>query len=135
MLSLTSKVGADLGSARNMILRPFMPYIAGAAILASLATGYKIRDWQCDAALANALEEAAERQQEMQNELEQKARAYEALRDYADGLGASRGTSIREIYHEVPAPAPSCAAPDSIVGVLQSGVDNANAATTGESRE
>jgi len=112
-----------------------MPYIAGAALLASLAAGYKIRDWQCDAALVNALEEAAERQREMQNELEQKARAYETLRDYADGLGASRGTSIREIYREVPAPAPSCAAPDTIVGVLQSGVDNANAATSGEPRE
>ena len=112
-----------------------MPYIAGAALLASLAAGYKIRDWQCDAALANALEEAAERQQEMQNELEQQARAYETLRDYADGLGASRGTSIREIYREVPAPAPSCAAPDSIVGVLQSGIDNANAAASGEPRE
>ena len=117
------------------MLNPFMPYIAGAAILASLATGYKIRDWQCDAALANALEEATERQQEMQDELEQKARAYETLRDYADGLGASRGTSIREIYREVPAPAPSCGAPYSIVGVLQSGVDNANAAASGEPRE
>jgi hypothetical protein len=118
-----------------MILRPFMPYIAGAALLASLAAGYKIRDWQCDAALVNALEEAAERQREMQNELEQKARAYETLRDYADGLGASRGTSIREIYREVPAPAPSCATPDSIVGLLQGGVDDANAAASGEPRE
>jgi len=118
-----------------MIFRTFMPYIAGAALLASLAAGYKIRDWQCDAALANALEEAAERQQEMQNELEQQARAYEALRDYADGLGASRGTSIREIYREVPAPALSCAAPDNVVGVLQGGVDNANAAASGEPRE
>lgn len=118
-----------------MIFRTFMPYIAGAVILASLATGYKIRDWQCDAALANALEEAAERQREMQNELEQQARAYENLRDYADGLGASRGTSIREIYREVPAPAPGCAAPHTIVGVLQGGIDNANAAASGEPRE
>ena len=127
--------GAKSKGQTAVIFRPFVPYIAGAAILASLATGYKIRDWQCDAALANALEEAAERQQEMQNELEQKARAYETLRDYADGLAASRGTSIREIYREVPAPAASCAAPDNVVGVLQGGVDSANAAASGEPRE
>ena len=118
-----------------MLSNPFLPYIAGAALLASAVTGYKIRDWQCDAALAKALEQAAERQQEMQNELEQKARAYETLRDYADGLGTGRGTSIREIYREVPAPAPSCAAPDNLVGLLQGGVDSANAAASGEPRE
>ena len=118
-----------------MLSNPFLPYIAGAALLASAVTGYKIRDWQCDAALAKALEQAAERQQEMQYELEQQARAYENLRDYADGLGASRGTSIREIYREVPAPALSCAAPDNVVSVLQGGIDNANAAATGEPRE
>ena len=118
-----------------MIFRPFMPYIAGAALLASLAAGYKIRDWQCDAALANALEEAAERQQEMQDELDERARAYEAARDQADALGARRGASIREIYREVPAPADSCAAPDNVVGLLQGGIDSANAAATGEPRE
>ena len=118
-----------------MTLNPFMPYIAGAAILASLVTGYKIRDWQCDAALANALEEAAERQQEMQYELEQKARAYEALRDQADALEARRGASIREIYREVPAPADSCSAPDSVIRVLQDGVNLANAAASGQSGE
>ena len=118
-----------------MILKPFIPYIAGAALLASLATGYKIRDWQCDAALAKALEEAAERQQEIRDELDERARAYEALRSQADGLGAARATDIRTIYREVPVPAPSCAAPDSIIGVLQSGIDNANAAASGEPSE
>ena len=118
-----------------MLSNPFLPYIAGAALLASAVTGYKIRDWQCDAALAKALEQAAERQQEMQYELEQKARAYEALRDQADALGARRGASIREIYREVPAPADSCSAPDSVIRVLQDGVDLANAAASGKPGE
>jgi hypothetical protein len=119
----------------KMLFNSLTPYILGGALALSAISGYKIRDWQCDAALANALEEAAERQREMQNELEQQARAYETLRDYADGLGASRGTSIREIYREVPAPADSCAAPDNVVGVLQGGIDNANAAASGQPRE
>ena len=118
-----------------MLTNSFMPYVAGAAILASVTLGYKVRDWQCDAALAKALEQAAERQQEMQYELEQKARAYETLRDQADALGARRGASIREIYREVPAPADSCAAPDNVVGLLQDGIDLANAAASGEPSE
>lgn len=98
-------------------------------------TGYKIRDWQCDAALAKALEQAAERQQEMQDELDERARAYEAARDQADALATRRGTSIREIYREVPAPADSCAAPDNVVGLLQDGINLANAAASGEPSE
>lgn len=118
-----------------MLSNPFLPYIAGAALLASAMTGYKIRDWQCDAALAKALEQAAERQQEMQDELDERARAYEAARDQADALATRRGTSIREIYREVPAPADSCAAPDNVVGLLQDGINLANAAASGEPSE
>ncbi|UCE99645.1 MAG: hypothetical protein JSV82_00845 [Planctomycetota bacterium] len=118
-----------------MILNSFAPYIAGAAMLASLAAGYKIRDWQCDAALAKALERAAKQQQEIRDELDKRSRAYETLRSQADGMGTARATDIRTIYREVPAPAPSCSAPDSVVSVLQSGVDNANAAATGQSGE
>lgn len=115
-----------------MIYNPFMPYIAGAALLASLAAGYKIRDWQCDAALAKALERAAKQEREIRDELDERSRAYEALRSQADGMGAARAADIRTIYREIPAPAPSCRAPDSVVRVLQSGVDSANAAASGE---
>lgn len=115
-----------------MIYNPFMPYIAGAALLAGVAAGYKIRDWQCDAALAKALERAAKQEREIRDELDERARAYETLRSQADGMGTARATDIRTIYREVPAPADSCSAPDSVVGVLQGGVDNANAAASGE---
>ena len=118
-----------------MIYNPFMPYIAGAALLASLAAGYKIRDWQCDAALAKALERAAKQEREIRDELDERSRAYEEARDQADGMGAARATDIRTIYREIPAPAPSCRAPDSVVRVLQSGVDLANAAASGEPSE
>ena len=118
-----------------MIYNPFMPYIAGAALLASLVTGYKIRDWQCDAALTKAMERAAKQEREIRDELDERSRAYETLRSQTDGMGAARATDIRTIYREVPAPAPSCRAPDGVVSVLQGGINSANAAATGQSGE
>ena len=51
------------------------------------------------------------------------------------GMANAIAKDDKVIYREVPAPAPSCSAPDSVVRVLQSGVDNANAAATGEPGE
>lgn len=113
------------------------PFLYGGAIALVLAAGagYKVRDWQCDAALAKAVEKAAKKQQEMRDALDQKGRDFEAAKDYADGLGATRAADIRTIYREVAAPPSDCAAPDSIVGLLQGGVDFANASATGKPRD
>lgn len=116
-----------------MMLSPLTPYLAGAAILASVATGYIIRDWQCDAALAKVLEDAAEQQEKMRIALDERSRAYEAARDQAYGLGAARATDIRTIYRQIPAPPVDCRAPDDVVRLLQNGIDHANAVTTGKS--
>lgn len=115
-----------------MIVKTLLPYVAGGALLAGAGAGYTIRGWQCDAARTDALEKAAEQGEEARNVVGESARTYEAARDQTYRVGATRATEIRTIYREVPVPAADCAAPDSLVGVLQNAVDSANAATTGE---
>jgi hypothetical protein len=112
---------------------PITLYIGAAAVVASGIGGYTVRGWQCDAAYAKALEAAQEERERMQDEIDEKGRDFEAARNQADALAAARGTDIRTIYRNVPAPPISCAADPSIVGVLQSGVDSANAAASGKS--
>jgi hypothetical protein len=115
-----------------MLPSPLTMYIAGGAAIAAGIAGFTVRGWQCDAAYSKALEQAAQIQQEMQSEIDERSRAYEAARNQADGLASSRRTDIRTIYRDVPAPPVSCAAPDNVVSVLQSGINSANAATAGE---
>lgn len=112
---------------------PLFLYGGAIALVIAAGTGYKVRDWQCDAATAKAIERAIKRERETRNALDQKGRDFEAAKDYADGLGATRAADIRVVYREVAAPPVDCAAPDRIVGMLQDGVDFANASATGES--
>jgi hypothetical protein len=112
---------------------PLTLYLAAGTLVVGSVAGYKIRDWQCDAAYAKALERAAEVRQEMQDALDERSRDFEAARDQVNVLASRSGETIREIYRQVPAPAPSCAAPDNIVRLLESGVRSANAATTSKS--
>jgi hypothetical protein len=111
---------------------PIFLYGGAIALVLAAGAGYKVRDWQCDAAYAKAIEKAAKKEREMRYALDQKGRDFEAAKDNADGVGAARAAGIRTIYREIPVPAADCAAPDSVVGLLQSGVDFANAAAAGE---
>jgi len=36
------------------MLSKFVPYIMGGVLIIGAASGYKVRDWQCDAAFAKA---------------------------------------------------------------------------------
>lgn len=114
------------------IPNPLVLYAAAGALVIGAIGGYKVRDWQCDAAVAKALEKAERVRREMQDEVDRSARDYEAAKDRADGLRAERTTTIERIYKEVPAPDADCAAPADIVGLLQGGVDSANANTAGK---
>jgi hypothetical protein len=118
-----------------MLPNPLVLYGAGAAILIAAVGGYKVRDWQCDAAYAAAIEKAAKKEREMRDALEEKGRDFEAAKDTADGLGAARATDIRMVYREVAAPPSDCAVPSDVVRLLQGGVDSANAAASGEPRD
>jgi hypothetical protein len=117
-----------------MILPSPVYLYAGAAALAIGAFGgYKVRDWQCDAALANALERAQEQREEMQNEVDERARAYEALRTETDALGSRSTREIHTIYQEVPAAPAECEPDYRVVGLLQGSVRAANANASGQS--
>jgi hypothetical protein len=118
-----------------MLPNPLTLYIAGATLLIGAAAGYKVRDWRCDAAVANALEQAAEQAQEMQDEVDTQAISYEASRAETYGVGASVEREVRTIYETIPAPPVDCNPPAAAVSLLQGRVDHANASASSQSGE
>lgn len=95
------------------------PYIMGGLLIVGFFGGYKVKDWQCDAAYAKALEKAEKQRQQMQGVIDAKAQEYEKTRDIADGRSIERTDTIREIYKTVPAPPPDCPTPpDRAFGLL-----------------
>lgn len=118
-----------------MMPNPAFLYIAGGALLLGVASGYKVRDWQCDAAQADALEQAAQQQQESQYEVDEQAAAYEEVRTATYDTGSATIREVREIYREVPSPSLSCEPDVRVISLLESRLDYANASTTGQSGE
>ena len=110
----------------------FLPYIAGGALILAAASGYKVRNWQCDAAFAKALEKAEKLRVKKQEVVDNVSQTYETERDQANGVATERTYTIREIYRTVPAIPTDCSAPDNVRRLLESGVRDANAATTGK---
>jgi hypothetical protein len=115
-----------------MIPSPFMLYAAAGALIVGAAAGYKVRDWQCDAAYAKALEKAERLRVKKQEVVDDVSQAYEAQRDQANGVATERTYTIREIYKTAPAVPVDCAAPDAVRKLLESGVRDANAASASE---
>ena len=115
-----------------MIPSPFMLYAAAGALIVGAAAGYKVRDWQCDAAYAKALERAEKQRVKKQEVVDVISQTYEAQRDQANGVATERTYTIREIYKTAPAVPVDCAAPDAVRKLLESGVRDANAASSGE---
>jgi hypothetical protein len=118
-----------------MIPNPAFLYVAGGALLLGATGGYKVRDWRCDAALANALEQAAKRQQEAQDEVDQQAATYEEVRTATYDTGAAVEREVRLVYREVPAPSVACEPDVRVIGLLQEHLDSANASASGEPSE
>jgi hypothetical protein len=107
-------------------------YVVAGSLIVGAASGYKVRDWQCDAAYAKALEKAEKLRVKKQEIVDDVSQAYEAQRDQANGVATERTYTIREIYKTVPAASPDCAAPDAVRGLLESSVRDANAASSGK---
>lgn len=115
-----------------LIPNPMMLYALGGALILGAASGYKVRDWQCDAAFAKALEKAEKLKVKKQEVVDDVSQTYEAQRDQANVIATERTNTIREIYKTAPAVAADCAAPDAVRGLLESGVRDANAAASGK---
>jgi hypothetical protein len=114
------------------LINPVMIYGLVGALIIGAASGYKVRDWQCDAAYAKALEKAEKLRVKKQEVVDNVSQTYESERDQANVVATERTNTIREIYKTVPAAPVDCAAPDDLRGVLESSVRDANAAASGE---
>ena len=111
---------------------PLTIYATAGALVIGAAAGYKVRDWQCDAAYAKALEKAEKLRAKKQEVVYDISQTYEAERDQADVVATERINTIREIYKTAPAPAVDCSAPESVRKLLESSVSDANAASSGK---
>ena len=112
-------------------LAPFRLYfmLAGAALL--FASGWKIRDWQCDAATANSLNKAIKATAAGQTAVNDASAKYETIKqDLANAQNTER-TIVREIYRTVTVD-PGCAVPATASSLLNDATDRANAAATGQ---
>jgi hypothetical protein len=103
-------------------------YAAAGALIVGTVGGWKVRDWQCDAAQAKALERALEQREELERRLHSLAVQYEEERYNAGEAYANRQVEIRTRFRDRVVPA-DCAVPDSVVRVLESSVSAANART------
>lgn len=112
-----------------------MGYVAAGALAIGLTAGWKVKDWQCDAAYSAVLEKAAKQRQQMQGKIDEVSTLYQSERDKADVVVAGEKQTIREIYKTLPAVPADCAADVRIVGLLEGGVNRANAAAASEPSE
>ena len=115
-----------------LIPKPILLYAVGGALVIGVASGYKVRDWQCDAAYAKALEKAEKLRAKKQEVVDNVSQTYEYERDKANVVATERTHTIREIYKTAPAIPADCAASDALRRLLESSVRDANAATTGK---
>ena len=116
-------------------INPIMGYVAAGALVIGAASGWKVKDWQCDAAYSKALEKAEKQRQEMQGKIDEISTLYQSERDQADVVVAGERQTIREIYKTLPAVSADCAPDPRIVGLLEGGINRANAAASGKSSE
>ncbi len=112
-----------------------MGYVAAGALAVGLTAGWKVKDWQCDAAYSAVLEKAAKQRQQMQGKIDEVSTLYQSERDKADVVVAGEKQTIREIYKTLPAVPADCAPDPRLIGLLEGGVNRANAAAASEPSE
>lgn len=113
-------------------INPIMGYVAAGALAIGLTAGWKIKDWQCDAAYSKSLEKAEKQRQQMQGKIDEVSTLYQVERDKADVVVAGERQTIREIYKTLPDVDPSCVPDVRVVRLLEGGINRANAAASSE---
>lgn len=116
----------------GLVPNPLMLYVAAGTLIVGAATGYKVRDWQCDAAYSKAIEKAQKERAAKEKVVYDVSQTYEVERDQANVVATERTNTIREIYKTAPAVPVDCSAPDAVRRLLESSVSDANAASTGK---
>ena len=112
---------------------PLMLYATAGALIVGAAAGYKVRDWQCDAAYSAAIEKAQKERAAKEKVVFDVSEVYEEERNQANVVATERTNTIREIYKTAPAIPVDCSPPDGVGRLLQSSIVDANAATSGKS--
>ncbi|CAB4122271.1 hypothetical protein UFOVP36_5 [uncultured Caudovirales phage] len=82
-------------------------------VLTAFGGGWRLRDLQAAAEATKALQAASDAKAAADVQLATMSGKYEAARKALDETRQVTNTKIREIYHDVPAPPPVCAAPDA----------------------
>lgn len=113
-----------------MIPKPFLVYGLAAAIISGFLAGWTVKDWQCDAAYAKALEKAEKERTAMQAKLTAASKEYQELLASLEPARVETRNSIREIYKNVEVPS-NCAPPTSAVSLLEGARERTNAAASG----
>lgn len=119
----------------RLLTSPIMPYVAAGSIAVAAFGGWKVRDWQCDAAVAKALVKAEKNREAMQATIDTLSTRYEQDSAALDKTTIQTTNTIREIYRNVPTPPASCAPGPDVVRLLEGSVSSANAAATRKSGE
>ena len=104
------------------------PYLMGALLFVGFLGGYKVKSWQCDAAYAKVLEQAAQEKTCMEGIINTKSAQYEEASAHAADQSVVTTNRVKEIYRNVPAPPANCAPPTSAIGVLIESIGNTNPA-------
>lgn len=116
-------------------INPIMGYVAAAALVGGVAAGWKVRDWQCDAAYSKALEKAERERKALQGKIDAISTTYEEERNQANMVVAGTRTTIREIYKTLPAVPADCSPDARAIGLLESSISRANANASGQPSE
>lgn len=103
-------------------MKLFSPWVLPAAaiilILAGFFGGWSLRSLRADSDSLRAQKAASEAENRLRVALADKSALYEAARAELDTRRTTATSTIREIYRDIPAPPPVCAAPPAARSLL-----------------